>query len=102
MIRLLKTLWYVVNLRCEEADRVRCACCDGDTVRWWERFAERAHSFLCSSCRAARKQLRSISSAIQGEPERFSRSADDALPVDRARQLQDAVADAVDRDPPTT
>jgi len=59
MIRWIKTVWYVLNLRCEEADRIRAISTADDLTRA-ERLGERMHSALCASCRRARRQARAL------------------------------------------
>lgn len=63
MMSWLKTAWYVLSLRCEEAERVR-SLPHGASDRAGSRFGERVHSTLCSSCRRARKRLRELNKAI--------------------------------------
>lgn len=64
MKRALAILWYVLTLRCEEADRIRC--CDGVApVTWWQRWAERFHRFSCGSCRRARRELLAMNATIR-------------------------------------
>ncbi len=71
-LALMKTLWYVLSLRCEEADRIRANFDDPDVTRA-QKVGERMHSALCSSCRAARRAMRDIGDALgefddSGEP----------------------------------
>lgn len=73
----LRTAWYVLNLRCEEAERVR-SLPEGAPDRAGSRLGERVHSTLCSKCRRARKRLRALNSAIE---ELGSRSDDEAPPM---------------------
>ena len=58
MIRWLKTVWYVLTLRCEEADRLRSL--DENTTRA-QRVGEVMHRTLCKSCRRAKKQTQILS-----------------------------------------
>ena len=64
MIRLAQTMWYVLTLRCEEADRVRAVERSEDLTRA-ERFGTWAHTSLCRSCRRARRQARALRRVIQ-------------------------------------
>ncbi len=57
------TLWYVLTLRCEEADRIRANFRDPATTRA-QKVGERTHSALCGSCRAARRTMRRIGEAL--------------------------------------
>ncbi|MEQ8845524.1 MAG: hypothetical protein RIB58_11785 [Phycisphaerales bacterium] len=58
------TLWYVLTLRCEEADRIRANWGDPATTRS-QKAGERMHSALCGSCRAARRAMRQIGEALE-------------------------------------
>ena len=60
---LFTTLWYVLTLRCEEADRIRSNFNDPAVTRA-QKAGERMHSALCGSCRAARKAMRQIGEAL--------------------------------------
>lgn len=64
MKRTLHILWYVLTLRCEEADRVRCAV-DAEGVEGYQLVAERVHRTLCSSCRAAKRQLDAVNRTLE-------------------------------------
>lgn len=64
MKRTLRILWYVLTLRCEEADRVRCAV-DGEGLERYQVVGERLHRVLCSSCRAAKRQLDAVSRTLE-------------------------------------
>jgi hypothetical protein len=69
---LFRTLWYVLALRCEEADRIRANLNDPSMTRA-QKAGERMHSALCGSCRAARRAMRQINDALDdfdsaGEP----------------------------------
>lgn len=61
---LFSTLWYVLTLRCEEADRIRANFGDPAVTRA-QRVGERMHSALCGSCRAARRKMRDIGDALE-------------------------------------
>ncbi|MEO1007590.1 MAG: hypothetical protein AAFX79_03420 [Planctomycetota bacterium] len=60
---LARTIWFVVTLQCEQADRIRANLGDPAVTRA-DRFAERVHSTLCSSCRNARRQAEQIQDAL--------------------------------------
>jgi hypothetical protein len=60
---LFETLWYVLTLRCEEADRIRANFND-PAVTQAQKAGERMHSALCVSCRAARRAMRQIGEAL--------------------------------------
>lgn len=51
-----RSIWYILTLRCEEADRLR-AIGDPAALRAHQRVAERIHRGLCKSCRHAAAQL---------------------------------------------
>ena len=63
LLALPATVWYVLTLRCEEADRIRANFSDPATTRA-QKVGEQMHSALCGSCRAARKTMREISDAL--------------------------------------
>lgn len=60
---LFTTLWYVLTLRCEEADRIRANFNDPAVTRA-QKAGERMHSALCGSCRVARRTMREIGVAL--------------------------------------
>jgi len=64
MIRLARTLWYVLTLRCEEADRVRSVARTEDLTRA-ERLGTWTHELLCKSCRAARRQTEALEHLVR-------------------------------------
>jgi len=64
MIRFARTVWYVLTLRCEEADRVRAVGRSEDLTRA-ERAGAWLHTMLCKSCRAARRQARKLDDLVQ-------------------------------------
>jgi len=59
----VRRVWFVLTLRCDAADRIRCAC-ESD-LGWHERWAERLHALVCRPCRAARRQLRVLGRAVE-------------------------------------
>lgn len=63
MIRLGRTIWYVLTLRCEEADRVRAVGRTED-LTGAERFGAWAHTQLCKSCRHARRQAEKLQELV--------------------------------------
>lgn len=63
LITIPRTLWYVLTLRCEEADRIRANFSDPATTRA-QKVGERMHSALCGSCRAARRTMQQIGDAL--------------------------------------
>ncbi|MGD1915847.1 MAG: hypothetical protein ACFCBV_06650 [Phycisphaerales bacterium] len=70
LLALPATVWYVLTLQCEEADRIRANFSDPATTRA-QKVGEQLHSALCGSCRAARKTMREISDAV-GDLEQHS------------------------------
>lgn len=60
----LRTVWYILTLRCEEADRLRCAP-DRSALSRHQRVAERIHRGLCAGCRRAARQLEAIDAGLQ-------------------------------------
>jgi hypothetical protein len=63
MFRWPRILWYVLTLRCEEAERVRALEREGGATRS-QRVAERVHRGLCRSCRHARAQVERLEEAL--------------------------------------
>ena len=63
LLAIPSTIWYVLTLQCEEADRIRANFSDPATTRA-QKVGEQMHSALCGSCRAARKTMRDISDAL--------------------------------------
>lgn len=59
MTRLLRSLWYVLQLRCEEAERLMQHR-PGDELTWSERNGLRVHLSICRGCRATRRRLEQI------------------------------------------
>jgi hypothetical protein len=85
MKRSLTILWYIVTLRCEEADRVRCLNARDRT--WYQRWAERMHRIGCSSCRSARRQLDVISETIDAGRQKLGIGSSDQLSDDARRAM---------------
>jgi hypothetical protein len=59
-----RTIWYILTLRCEEADRLR-AVSEPDRIARHQRIAERIHRALCGSCRHAARQLDRIDRTLR-------------------------------------
>lgn len=59
-----RTIWYVLTLRCDEAERVRARRSIGEARRA-ERLGERLHSLACKSCRRARRQLGIVDRTVE-------------------------------------
>ena len=55
-MRWLRTVWFVLTLRCEEADRLRLIR-SSKTLSRTEHIAERTHRALCAGCRRAAREL---------------------------------------------
>lgn len=60
---MFEKLWYILTLRCEEADRLRSQQALEPLTRA-ERVAMSAHQLVCKSCRIAAKQIRILDEAI--------------------------------------
>ena len=56
-------LWYIVSMRCDEADRLRSRQAL-EPLNRSERLAMRLHQVMCKSCRAADRQLQILDDAI--------------------------------------
>ena len=90
MIRLGRTIWYVLTLRCEEADRVRAVGRSEDLTRA-ERFGTWAHTLLCKSCRRARRQaekLQDLVTDLSDTPATLSKGARERM-LEGIRKNQD-------------
>ncbi len=64
MMIWVRIIWYVLTLRCDEAERIRCAP-DPELVKPYQRRAEAVHRSLCKSCRRARRQLETVNRALE-------------------------------------
>lgn len=60
----IRSFWYILTLRCEEADRLRSVG-DPASLRAHQRIAERIHRGLCKSCRHAAAQLELLDSGLR-------------------------------------
>jgi hypothetical protein len=60
----LRSIWYILTLRCDEADRLRVVARGGEIARH-EKIAERIHRGLCAGCRRAAKQLETIDRGLR-------------------------------------
>lgn len=60
---LMTSIWYVLTLRCEEADRIRSMARREDMTRA-ERTGAWAHALVCRSCWAARKQADKLEALV--------------------------------------
>ncbi len=69
LIRWAQIFWYVLSLRCEEAERVRALEREG-AATGYQRAAERAHRWLCRSCRHARDHVERLEEALADLRER--------------------------------
>lgn len=93
MKKFALTVWYVLRLRCEEADRVRSKGADATVA---ERTGERLHAALCGSCRAVRRQLKLVDEGLDsiasgGEEHAEATASLDTEARDRiAQRLRDA------------
>ncbi len=79
MTRWLRTIWYVLTLRCEEADRLRAIERDAELTRA-QRLGESMHRMLCGSCRKARRQARALSTMLADLEANFEAGLDEAGP----------------------
>lgn len=91
MTRFARTVWYVLTLRCEEADRLRSVAQTEPLTRA-ERFGAWSHTTLCKSCRRARRQADILQSLIR---DLSDTPAEGAL-SDGARMR---IAEAIDENP---
>lgn len=92
MMRCLRTIWYVLNLRCEEAERLRAKETAGDMTTA-ERLGERLHGIACHSCRKARKQARLLDERLGRLRSGLEAGLDSSgqLPVDARERIRAAL-----------
>lgn len=64
MTRLLRSLWYVLQLRCDEAERLMHVRREPE-LSWSERSGLRVHRALCRSCRETQRRLRQLSELLK-------------------------------------
>jgi len=64
MKRLLRAIWYVLQLRCDEAERLMHRG-DETSLTWSERSGLRAHRALCRSCRSTQRQVRRLTELLR-------------------------------------
>ena len=69
-------LWYILTLRCEEADRLRSRQ-QLEPLTRVERVAMSLHQLICKSCRIAARQLQILDAALS----RLRDAVTDASPV---------------------
>jgi len=96
--RCLKTLWYVLTLRCEEADRIRSLAQSANPTRV-ERFGAWSHALVCRSCWIARKQtdkLEELVSELRGDDQMPEVSLGNGLSTERRDRLAKALETAAD------
>ncbi|USO00107.1 MAG: hypothetical protein H6810_05445 [Phycisphaeraceae bacterium] len=86
----IRTIWYILTLRCEEADRLRSRARGGELTRT-ERVAERLHRSLCSSCRKAAAQLDQIDRALEHLADGLSEGRAPDWDEQRAARLDEAM-----------
>lgn len=69
LVGVLRSVWYVVSLRCEEADRIACveACAVEGELGLRERVGAWCHRVLCRSCREARRRVMALDTALREE-----------------------------------
>ncbi len=60
----MKRIWYILSMRCEEADRLRSVMSQVKLTRS-ERIAMTLHQAICRSCRAAARQVRVLDEAVR-------------------------------------
>jgi len=60
----LRSFWYILTLRCEEADRLRSVG-DPACLKRHQRVAEKIHRRLCKSCRHAAAQLEFLDNGLR-------------------------------------
>jgi hypothetical protein len=93
MKRLLIAIWYVLNLRCADAERVACTC-DRAALRRRERVGAFVHRCLCRSCRAAKRQIDVVDALLREQRERGGVSSESGpvLPADARARIRERLA----------
>lgn len=89
----IRSIWYVLTLRCEEADRLRSIARRGELTRS-QRLAERVHRSLCSGCRKAAAQLDQIDRALDQIADGLTDGGAPGWDGARAARLDDALRNA--------
>lgn len=89
MIRTMKSVLWIVSLRCEEADRMMSDSLDR-RLGWAERLALRGHMLVCRSCRRAGRKLRSIRRALSKSLEQVD-AAGDTLSAEARERIRAAL-----------
>lgn len=92
MRRTFSILWYVLTLRCEEADRLR-AISPPDKLTWWQSLAGFLHTIGCKSCWRARRQLHTLREMSQQLAEREVDQPPAAEPL--STDAKDRIANAL-------
>jgi len=92
-VKWLRTIWYVLTLRCEEADRLRAVARHGELSRS-ERVAERLHRSLCSSCRHAAAQIERIDRGLDRLADGVADHAVPGWSEERRARLEAALREA--------
>jgi hypothetical protein len=64
MMNWARIIFYVLTLRCDEAERIRCAP-DPELVKAHQSFGESMHRCLCKSCRRAKRKLETMNRALE-------------------------------------
>lgn|GEM_PF-1748681 len=96
--RCLKTLWYLLTLRCEEADRIRSLAQTANPTRA-ERFGAWSHALVCRGCWIARKQtdkLEKLVGELRGGDQTPEVSLGGGLSTERRNRLAKALEAAAD------
>lgn len=88
-------LWYILTLRCEEADRLRSRQ-QLEPLTWVERVAMSLHQFICKSCRIAAKQMQILDAALSRlrDATDASPAADTGLSPDARERIASALRNA--------
>lgn len=91
---IIKSIWYVLTLRCEEADRIRSLAQTASPTRV-ERFGAWSHALVCRGCWIARHQTEQLEKLLDdmrgGEPVTNPQSSDLGLSPERRERLERAL-----------
>ncbi len=93
MMQWLRIIWYVLTLRCNEAERCRCAP-DQDALARHQVIAERLHRILCRSCRRAKRKLEIVDCALSQLGSEAELDSGLGLSVEARDRMQRALVDA--------
>lgn len=90
MKRFFTILWYVLTLRCEEADRLRAVTPRSD-LTWWQKLGEGLHVIGCRSCWNARRNFQQLHQISLHASQHEAEEVPATLTPDAKQRLRDAL-----------